>query len=144
MRTRDERGQSLVEFALILPIFVLLMVGIFDLGHVVWSNDALTNASREGARFAIVNGNQSQTPASRQDVKNAAINWAANAGTSVSATVCWSAPGAPCSGDTDTGTADRGQLVTVTVTANVSLAAPSFFGFRSTLLSSTTTMLVNH
>lgn len=144
MRRRGERGQSLVEFALILPIFLLLLVGIFDLGHVVWSNDALTNAAREAARFAIVNGNQAQTPASRQDVKNAAINWAANVGTNVSATVCWSAPGLPCSGDTDTGTADRGQLVTVTVTANVRLAAPSFFGFGGFPLSSTTTMLVNH
>lgn len=144
MRRSEARGQSLVEFALILPVFLLLLVGIFDIGHVVWSNDALTNAAREGARFAIVNGNQSQTPASRQDVKNAAINWAANAGTSVSATVCWSAPGTPCSGDTDTGTPDRGQLVTVTVTATVRLAAPSFFGFGSIPLSSTTTMLVNN
>lgn len=57
MRRRDRsRGQALVEFALILPIFVLLLVGMFDLGHVVWANDALATAAREAARFAVVHG----------------------------------------------------------------------------------------
>jgi hypothetical protein len=57
MRRRDRsRGQALVEFALILPIFIFLLVGIFDLGHVVWANDSLATAAREGARFAVVHG----------------------------------------------------------------------------------------
>jgi hypothetical protein len=55
-RRNDSRGQSLVEFALIFPIFILLLVSIFDLGHVVWANDSLSNAAREGARFAVVHG----------------------------------------------------------------------------------------
>jgi Flp pilus assembly protein TadG len=43
-------GQSLVEFALILPIFVLLLVGVFDLGRAFFSFIAITNAAREGTR----------------------------------------------------------------------------------------------
>src|SRR3990170_6618281 len=61
-RQRAARGQALVEFALIIPVFILLMVSIFDLGHVVWANNALSNSAREGARFAIVHGGSESTP----------------------------------------------------------------------------------
>ena len=50
-----ERGQGLVEFALVFPIFVLLMFGLFDLGRVVYDYAALSNAARSGLRLAIVN-----------------------------------------------------------------------------------------
>ena len=57
MKRRDRtRGQSMVEFALTLPIFLLLLVSVFDLGHVVWANNAVSTAAREGARFAVVHG----------------------------------------------------------------------------------------
>lgn len=49
------RGQALVEFAVIIPIFLLLLVAIFDLGRAVFAYNTLTNAAREGARIAIVN-----------------------------------------------------------------------------------------
>jgi len=45
-------GQSMVEFALILPLFVLFIVGIFDLGRAFFDFIAITNAAREGARVA--------------------------------------------------------------------------------------------
>jgi Flp pilus assembly protein TadG len=51
------RGQTLVEFALILPIFVLVLVGIFDLGRGVYVYNTLNNAAREAVRVAIVNQN---------------------------------------------------------------------------------------
>ncbi len=54
-RARTGRGQALVEFALVLPIFLLLLVAIFDLGRAVFAYNTLTNAAREGARTAIVN-----------------------------------------------------------------------------------------
>jgi hypothetical protein len=50
------KGQSLVEFALILPIFLLLVAGALDLGRVFYANISLNNAAREGAFQA------SQTP----------------------------------------------------------------------------------
>lgn len=51
------RGQSLVEFALILPIFVLLLVGIFDFGRAVYAYNTISNASREAVRIGIVDQN---------------------------------------------------------------------------------------
>ena len=54
-RRRKSRGQSLVEFALVLPLFLLLVFGILDLGLAVFSYNSITNAAREGARLAIVN-----------------------------------------------------------------------------------------
>ncbi len=52
---RSGRGQALVEFALVIPIFLFLLVALFDVGRAVFSYNTLTNAAREGARMAIVN-----------------------------------------------------------------------------------------
>ena len=49
---RDQRGQSLVERALVLPLLLLLLAGIVDLGRAFYSHIAITNAAREGARRA--------------------------------------------------------------------------------------------
>jgi hypothetical protein len=49
---RDERGQTLVEVALALPIFMLLLAGVLDGGKLVYTNSALSQAAREGARLA--------------------------------------------------------------------------------------------
>ncbi len=51
---RRSRGQTLVEFALLLPIFILVFVGIFDAGRAVFAYHTANNAAREGARQAIV------------------------------------------------------------------------------------------
>ena len=48
-------GQSLAEFALVLPIFLVLFFAVVDLGSAVFTFNSLTNAAREGARLAIVN-----------------------------------------------------------------------------------------
>jgi hypothetical protein len=54
------RGQALVEFAIILPVFFLLVAGMFDLGLGIYSDLTLVNAAREGARLGIVDpGNTS-------------------------------------------------------------------------------------
>jgi len=54
---RRPRGQALVEFALIVPIFILLLVGILDLGRAIYAYNTVANASREGVRVGIVNQN---------------------------------------------------------------------------------------
>jgi Flp pilus assembly pilin Flp len=51
---RREDGQSMVEFALILPIFVLVLVGLFDVGRAVYAYNTVNNAAREAGRLAIV------------------------------------------------------------------------------------------
>lgn len=50
----QERGQSLVEFALVLPIFLLILLGLIDAGRYVYMNSVLSQAAREGARVAAV------------------------------------------------------------------------------------------
>ncbi len=51
---RRSRGQSLVEFALVLPVFFLLLFGLIDMGRYVYMNSTLSQAVREGARVAAV------------------------------------------------------------------------------------------
>jgi hypothetical protein len=48
------KGQSMVEFALILPLFVLFIIGIFELGRAFFAYIAITNAAREGARVVTL------------------------------------------------------------------------------------------
>ena len=55
---REGRGQALVEFALIIPIFLLVVVGIFDGGRAIYTYNAMSNAVNEGLREAIVHQNQ--------------------------------------------------------------------------------------
>lgn len=53
-RPPSPRGQSLVEFALIFPIFFFLLTGLFDMGRVIFAYSTFNNAVREGTRYAIV------------------------------------------------------------------------------------------
>ena len=50
---RDARGQSLVEFSLILPMMLLLILAIMEFGQLYQTKLTLRHAVREGARFAI-------------------------------------------------------------------------------------------
>ena len=52
---RGEDGQAMVEFALILPILLLILCGIIDFGWLFYNQLALNNICREGARYAVVN-----------------------------------------------------------------------------------------
>jgi hypothetical protein len=58
-RSHGDRGQSLVEFALVFPLAILMLIAIFDAGRAVFLYNSLTNAAREGARLAIVNQDKS-------------------------------------------------------------------------------------
>lgn len=49
---RDTRGSQIVEFAVALPLLVVFLVAIFDFGNAFAVKHKLTNAAREGARFA--------------------------------------------------------------------------------------------
>jgi hypothetical protein len=53
-RRRRARGQALVEFALVIPLLILIFMGLFDFGRAVFAWNSLSNAAREGARVAIV------------------------------------------------------------------------------------------
>lgn len=59
---RRPRGQALAEFAMVAPIFFLLLFGIIEGGRFILYYQALHNAAREGARYAIVHGSNSSCP----------------------------------------------------------------------------------
>ena len=66
-------GQGLVEFALVFPIAMLVLIAIFDVGRLVFAYNDITNAARSGARTAIVD----QTPG---DASTSTINQATSLG----------------------------------------------------------------
>lgn len=77
LRLADERGQTLAEFAMVIPLILLLLMGTVDLGRAVFSYNTLAQAARVGSRTAIVN----------QDVaivRSSAISAAATLGLSTS------------------------------------------------------------
>lgn len=65
-------GQSLVEFAMILPLMVLVIAGIVDLGRAFYASITISNAAREGARYGTLNSGS--TPGDFQNICNAAFN----------------------------------------------------------------------
>ena len=69
-RLRSQRsgqvGQSLAEFAVILFVLVLIIVGIIDLARAVYARSVIANAAREGARYGVID------PADTAGITNAA------------------------------------------------------------------------
>ena len=55
-RVRSQSGAELVEFALVLPILLLVFGGIVDFGLLLQRQQVITNAAREGARLAVLPG----------------------------------------------------------------------------------------
>jgi len=55
-RLRSERGAELIEFALVLPLLLLVLLGIIDFGFLFQRYEVLSNATREGARMAVLSG----------------------------------------------------------------------------------------
>jgi Flp pilus assembly protein TadG len=52
----NRRGVAAVEFAIVLPLLMLLVCGTIEFGLLFYNKQVLTNASREGVRAGIVNG----------------------------------------------------------------------------------------
>ena len=52
--SRREKGQSLLEFALILPVLLIVLAGVLDLGRIYYSYIAVTDAAAEGATYAAM------------------------------------------------------------------------------------------
>lgn len=63
-RARQEAGQTLVEFSLVLPILLILIFGLVDFGRAFYTWLVVTNAAREGARTAAVQLPSAQVDAS--------------------------------------------------------------------------------
>lgn len=70
---RERRGASVVEFAIVAPIFILLVFGMIEFGRMCMVQQLLTNASREGARRAVLDGT------TEDEVKDVVENYLINA-----------------------------------------------------------------
>jgi hypothetical protein len=53
-RRQRDSGQELVEYAIVFPVLMLMLLGIIEFGRIIYSYNAISNAAREGARYAVV------------------------------------------------------------------------------------------
>ena len=61
----SRRGASLIEFSLVAPVFILLVMGIIELGRVLMVQHLMTNAARQGCRVGVIGGTSTQTISSK-------------------------------------------------------------------------------
>jgi Flp pilus assembly protein TadG len=73
-RLKSQRGAELIEFALIFPLLLLVLLGMIDFGFLFQRYEVLTNATREGARLAILPGYEAD------DVKTRICEFLTNGG----------------------------------------------------------------
>jgi Flp pilus assembly protein TadG len=123
-RSRRSRGQAMVEFTLILPMLLLLILGIYQFGQTYADYIQVTNAARDGGRKALVSRSDASGVA---DVVTTAKNstWWLNKN-QIAVTV---SPGQPWT---------TGQNVTVTVTYPYSINLLGFVVASGNLKSTTT------
>ena len=114
------RGAAVVEFAIVAPVFFLVVLGIIEFGRMAMVQQVITNAAREGARIAVLDGATTAAVTTR-------VNDYLSAGRITGATVTVS-PNPPTS-------AGYGESVTVLVRIPFSrvswLPAPMFLGGRT-------------
>ena len=121
------KGAAAVEFAIVAPVFVLLVFGMIEYGRMVMVQQVITNATREGARRAVLDG------VTAADV-NTTVNTYLTNGTVSGATVTLS--------PTNPATASSGTPVSVTVSVPYTAVSwlPSPFFLGSATMTSTSTM----
>jgi Flp pilus assembly protein TadG len=94
---RNERGQALVEFALVMPILLLLIMGVVEFGRAWNLQQTITDAAREGARRAVVYDpalTRAEVEAAIQN-KISASGFNGTAATITWCALCWDGAGLP-------------------------------------------------
>src|SRR5215467_7070104 len=67
-RRHNERGSTLVEFAIGITVFVTAMFAVLEFGRALWVHNALSDAARRGARYAVLH-----SAGSSDEVKNIVV-----------------------------------------------------------------------
>jgi Flp pilus assembly protein TadG len=67
-RKNNERGSTLVEFAIGVTVFVTVMFAVLEFGRALWVHNALSDAARRGARYAVLH-----SAGSAAQVKNVVV-----------------------------------------------------------------------
>ena len=122
-RHKSMRGQTLLEFALVAPVFLLIVCGIIDFGRLFYAQMTVQNALREAGRYASTGQCSAPPTGCMTDSKGNVLSQIA----SIQAVAQQMAPGFNFSGMVITGggvtgsTGSPGQLVTLTVTNTVPL-----------------------
>ena len=109
---KDKKGQALVEFAIILPVLLLLIMGIMEFGMMLNSYLTIENASREGARLGIVGG-------TTDEIKSCVISVSPNLNAADLSVLINPDDGYRNSGDTLTVTVDYNYHTTVPIISNL-------------------------
>lgn len=79
--SRRPRGQSLIEFALVLPMLLVLIISAIEIGRLFFTKIVVTNAAREGAYYYATNPSRlTNTGTLAAQAQQAAITEAANSG----------------------------------------------------------------
>lgn len=63
----DEKGNTIIEFAIVSTVFFMMLVGIAAAGHLFYTSNALTEATRRGARYAVLQCRADQTGCPNSD-----------------------------------------------------------------------------
>jgi Flp pilus assembly protein TadG len=115
---RDEGAQSLIEFALVLPVFLFIVFGIIDLARAVWEENELAFAAREGTRWAIVHGSSATVKAGPGSATYTAGPPPSDTGVTAAVNVFTiGVPGVVVTSDWPDGNNNRNSRVSVDVTA---------------------------
>jgi hypothetical protein len=134
------KGSSVVEFALTLPIFIILVIGIIEFGMYFFVQHTLQYATREGMRLALVGrtiNNPSGTPMSREDSiittirNNAALAVKPASSVTVSIYPVSSSFTDPAGWETQQDAGDAGQYMRVRSRYNYRFFTPLIGGFFS-------------
>jgi Flp pilus assembly protein TadG len=117
---RGERGAALVEFALVLPLLLVVIAGVVDFGFLFQRYEVVTNAAREGARLASLPSYNGQTALIRAHVRNYVQQGLALSTAALNATVPNTAAGVDITNVTLSYTANGNtyQIPAVSVTVN--------------------------
>jgi Flp pilus assembly protein TadG len=67
-RRSERRGAAMIEMTFVLLIFLMLLFGIIEYGRLVYTREVIINATREGARYAVVNATSSSLEANTQAI----------------------------------------------------------------------------
>jgi Flp pilus assembly protein TadG len=125
---RKTRGQALVEFSLILPVFLFVLWGILDFGMLLYSRMTVINATREGARAASVAVNPTTIPTVASGrVQAVASGLTTSSPTMTISTSCVAIVSPSCNWSSAT-SSQPGDAVAVTVSYQYSSFFPLFFG----------------
>ncbi len=140
-----QRGQGVVEFALIIPILVLLFAGAVDLGNGFQTYITLTNAAREGARYGAdtpldSNGNTNTTGIRNRVLEELANNNVNTGNITVSVSFPTLSSPDTCPGPNNT--PKPGCPIRVTVTYPLQTLLGNVLGFNTITLTTVVDMII--